>query len=76
MTTRNGRDAGVVPASDYPTIVNRWHEFLGRMEYLFSRDQGVDIMKLWMGDVETPVGGPNFNSSIGTSVGYKERKES
>jgi MtrB/PioB family decaheme-associated outer membrane protein len=77
-------DSGVVPASDYPTIVNSWHEFLARMEYIFhknlalrlgyyfnsysSKDRGVDIMKLWMGDVETPAGGPNFNSSIGRSI--------
>jgi len=77
-------DSGVVPAVDYPTIVNRWHEFLARAEYLLhknislklgyyfnsysSKDAGVDIMKLWMGDVETPAGGPNFNSSIGRSI--------
>jgi hypothetical protein len=76
-------DSGVAPASDYSTIVNRWHEFLARLEYVVhkhvslrlgyyfnsysSKDFGVDIMKLWMGDVETPAGGPNFNSSIGRS---------
>jgi len=77
-------DTGVVPASDYPTIVNRWHEFLARAEYFLhknislklgyyfssysSKDRGVDIMKLWMGDEETPGGAPNFNSSIGRSI--------
>jgi MtrB/PioB family decaheme-associated outer membrane protein len=77
-------DSGVVPASDYPTIVNRWHEFIARLEYMLhknvslklgyyfnsysSKDAGVDMMKLWMGDVETPAGGPNFNSSIGRSI--------
>ena len=76
-------DSNVVPASDYPTIVNRWHEFVGRLEYIFhknialklgyyfnsysSKDAGVDIMRLWMGDVETPGAGPNFNNSIGRS---------
>lgn len=82
-------DTGVVPASDYPTIVNRWHEFLARAEYLFhknlalrlgyyfnsysSKDAGVDMMKLWMGDVETPAGGPSFNSSIGRSIFLGDR---
>jgi MtrB/PioB family decaheme-associated outer membrane protein len=82
-------DAGVVEASDYPTIVNRWHEFLARMEYIVhrnmalrlgyyfnsysSKDAGVDIMKLWMGDVETPGGAPNFNSSIGRSIFLGDR---
>jgi MtrB/PioB family decaheme-associated outer membrane protein len=77
-------DTGLVPATDYPTIVNRWHEFLARAEYFLfknvslklgyyfnsysSKDTGVDIMKLWMGDVETPTAGPNFNSSIGRSI--------
>jgi hypothetical protein len=82
-------DSGVVPATNYPTIVNYWHEFLARMEYLAhknisfnvgyyfnsysSKDAGVDIMKLWMGDVETPAGGPNFNSSIGRSIFLGDR---
>ena len=77
-------DSGVVPATDYPTIVNRWHEFVARLEYILhknvslrlgyyfnsysSKDAGVDIMRLWMGDVETPGAGPNFNSSIGRSI--------
>jgi MtrB/PioB family decaheme-associated outer membrane protein len=82
-------DTGVVPATDYPTIVNRWHEFMARAEYFLhknvalklgyyfnsysSKDAGVDIMKLWMGDVETPAGGPNFNSSIGRSIFLGDR---
>ncbi|HXF75595.1 MAG TPA: MtrB/PioB family decaheme-associated outer membrane protein [Methylomirabilota bacterium] len=82
-------DTGVVPATNYPTIVNRWHEFLARGEYVFhknlavrlgyyfnsysSKDVGVDIMKLWMGDVETPAGGPTFNSSIGRSIFLGDR---
>jgi MtrB/PioB family decaheme-associated outer membrane protein len=82
-------DTGVVPASDYPTIVNHWHEFLARAEYLLhknvslklgyyfnsysSKDAGVDIMRVWMGDVETPTGGPNFNSSIGRSIFLGDR---
>lgn len=77
-------DSGVQPAVDYPTIVNHWHEFLASAEYAIhknvslklgyyfnsysSKDAGVDMMKLWMGDVETPAGGPNFNSSIGRSI--------
>ena len=82
-------DTGVVPATDYPTIVNHWHEFLARAEYILhknlslklgyyfnsysSKDRGVDIMRLWMGDVETPAGGPNFNSSIGRSIFLGDR---
>ena len=82
-------DTGLVPASDYPTIVNRWHEFIARAEYILhknlslklgyyfnsysSKDAGVDIMRLWMGDVETPAGGPNFNSSIGRSIFLGDR---
>ena len=82
-------DSGVVPATDYPTIVNRWHKFLARAEYMIHKnvalklgyyfnsysgqDAGVDIMRLWMGDVETPGGGPNFNNSIGRSFFLGDR---
>jgi MtrB/PioB family decaheme-associated outer membrane protein len=82
-------DTGVVPATDYPTIVNHWHEFLARAEYILhknlslklgyyfnsysSKDRGVDIMRLWMGDIETPAAGPNFNSSIGRSIFLGDR---
>jgi hypothetical protein len=78
-----------VRATDYPTIVNRWHEFLARAEYILhknlslklgyyfnsysSKDAGVDIMRVWMGDVETPAGGPNFNSSIRRSIFLGDR---
>lgn len=64
-------------AADYPTVSNRWHEVLGRMEYKLhknvalnlgyyynrykSTDFGVDIMKVWMGDVDT---GANVTRSI------------
>jgi hypothetical protein len=69
--------------------VNRWHELLARFEYVIhrnvslkagyyfnsysSKDKGVDIMKVWMGDVETPEGGPNFNSNIGRSFFLGDR---
>jgi MtrB/PioB family decaheme-associated outer membrane protein len=82
-------DTGVVPATDYPTIVNHWHEFLARAEYIIhknvslklyyyfnsysSKDAGVDMMKLWMGDVETPAAGPNFNTSTGRSIFLGDR---
>jgi MtrB/PioB family decaheme-associated outer membrane protein len=82
-------DSGVVPATDYPTIVNRWHEVLARAEYIVhknvalrlgyyfnsysSKDAGVDMMRLWMGDVETPGAGPNFNNSIGRSIFLGDR---
>jgi MtrB/PioB family decaheme-associated outer membrane protein len=79
-------DTGVVPATDYPTIVNRWHEFLARLEYLFhknlslkagyyfnsysSKDRGVDIMRVWVGDLDNPA---NINSSIGRSIFLGDR---
>jgi hypothetical protein len=60
--------AGCTRATDYPSITNRWHELLARFEYALhknvdlkfgyyfnrysSKDYGVDIMKLWMGDVD------------------------
>jgi len=60
--------AGCTQATDYPSITNRWHELLARFEYSVhknvdlrfgyyfnrysSKDFGVDIMKLWMGDVD------------------------
>ena len=60
---------GCTRATNYPTIKNSWHEFLARFEYqvmknvglrvgyYFNRardnDHGVDIMKPWMGDVDT-----------------------
>jgi len=82
-------DTGLVPATDYPTIVNRWHEFLARAEYVVhknvalrlgyyfnsysSKDAGVDIMRIWMGDIETPAGGPTFSSSIGRSIFLGDR---
>jgi hypothetical protein len=56
-------------ATNYPTIKNTWHEVLARLEYQMmknvglkigyyfnkatDRDHGVDIMKPWMGDVDT-----------------------
>jgi MtrB/PioB family decaheme-associated outer membrane protein len=56
-------------ATDYPSLINRWHEFLARLEYQLhrhvalnlgyyyngykSKDFGVDIMRLWMGDIDT-----------------------
>lgn len=64
-------------ATDYPTISNRWYEVLARTEYKLhknvalnlgyyfnrykSTDFGVDIMKVWMGDVDT---GANVQRSI------------
>ncbi len=59
---------GNTRATDYPSLTNRWHELLARFEYALhknvtlrfgyyfnrysSKDYGVDIMKLWMGDVD------------------------
>lgn len=68
---------GCTRATNYPDIRNRWHELLIRLDYQivknvglrlgyyfnqsFSRDYGVDIMKPWMGDVDT---GANVQRSI------------
>jgi hypothetical protein len=68
---------GCTQATDLPTITNQWHEVLARFEYILhknvslrfgyyfnrftSRDHGVDIMKPWMGDVDT---GANVQRSI------------
>ncbi|HXG52633.1 MAG TPA: MtrB/PioB family decaheme-associated outer membrane protein [candidate division Zixibacteria bacterium] len=64
-------------ATNYPALTNRWHEFLARFEYdihknlglrfgyyynrFNGKDFGVDIMKPWMGDVDT---GANVQRSI------------
>lgn len=69
--------AGCTRASDYPAVTNRWQELLVRLEYQFhknlalrfgyfysrftGKDFGVDIMKPWMGDVDT---GANVQRSI------------
>lgn len=68
---------GCTPATNYPNIRNQWHELLARFEYQMhknvalgfgyyfnhatERDVGVDIMKPWMGDVDT---GANVQRSI------------
>jgi hypothetical protein len=72
----SGNPAGT-PATDYPALTNRWHEFLARFDYEIhknvglrfgyyynrfnGKDFGVDIMKPWMGDVDT---GANVQRSI------------
>ena len=69
--------SGCTAATDYPNITNTWQEVLARFEYqlhknvalkfgyYFNRykqkDYGVDIMKPWMGDVDT---GLNVQRSI------------
>ncbi len=70
-------DSGGTPASNYPTVWNTWHELLARFEYRLhknvglrfgyyftaanEKDAGVDIMKPWMGDIDT---GANVGRSI------------
>jgi len=60
---------GNTPAVDYPTVSSRWQEALTRLEYNFNKnitlklayyfnrfdssDFGTDLMKTWMGDVDT-----------------------
>ena len=67
---------GNPPATNYPSVTNRWHELLARFEYALhknvdlkfgyyfnrytSKDYGVDIMKLWMGDVDSGTGNSIF----------------
>lgn len=64
----SGDQASTTPATNYANIKNAWHEVLARMEYKMTKnfglrfgyyfnhateqDRGVDIMKLWMGDVD------------------------
>src|SRR3989304_5417185 len=64
--------AGCTAATNYPNVTNRWHEFLTRLDYQIhknatlrfgyyfnrfnSKDVGIDIMKPWMGDVDTGAG--------------------
>jgi MtrB/PioB family decaheme-associated outer membrane protein len=64
----SGNTGGNPPAANYPSIINRWHEVLARLEYKLhknvsvnfgyyyngyhSKDFGVDIMKPFMGDVD------------------------
>jgi MtrB/PioB family decaheme-associated outer membrane protein len=66
----SGNNGGTPLASNYPSIVNNWNEFLARLEYKFhknfalnlgyyynnyhSKDYGVDIMQPWMGDFVDP----------------------
>ena len=61
--------AGCTPATNYPSLTNRWHELLARFTYALhknvdlkfgyyfnrysSKDYGVDIMRLWMGNVDS-----------------------
>jgi MtrB/PioB family decaheme-associated outer membrane protein len=61
--------SGCTVATDYPSITNRWHEFLARFTYALhknvdlkfgyyfnrysSKDFGVDIMRLFMGNVDS-----------------------
>ena len=77
----SGNAGGNPVASNYPTIINRWHEFLARLEYkvhknlaidlayyyngYHTKDFGVDIMKLYMGDVDVlPAANVNAQRSI------------
>jgi hypothetical protein len=70
------------PATDYSPITNMWHELLMRLEYQVhknialnlgyyfnhynTKDKGVDIMKLWMGDNDqwSITGNANLGRSI------------
>ena len=86
-------NAGVNAATDYPSIINRWHEVLARLEYKLhkniavnlgyyyngykTKDYGVDIMQLWMGDVDTGASvqrsiflGDQLKSSYMAHVGF------
>jgi MtrB/PioB family decaheme-associated outer membrane protein len=76
LVRASGNSVGTM-ATDYPAVTNRLQELLVRFEYLFhknvalrfgyfysryaGKDYGVDIMKPWMGDVDT---GANVQRSI------------
>jgi MtrB/PioB family decaheme-associated outer membrane protein len=77
VTASGSTCVGCTPATNYPPVFNTWHELLARFEYQMyknlafrfgyyfnrykSKDYGVDIMKPWMGDVDT---GANVTRSI------------
>ncbi|HEY7216957.1 MAG TPA: MtrB/PioB family outer membrane beta-barrel protein, partial [Candidatus Binatia bacterium] len=80
----SGVASGNPPATNYPAVTNRWHEFLARLQYQFhknvaldlgyyyngyhSKDVGVDIMKLFMGDVDV-LPSPNVNAQRSIFLG-------
>ena len=83
--------SGCTPATDYPSVTNRWHELLAQFTYSLhknvdlklgyyfnrysSKDYGVDIMKLFMGDVDSGAAnsiylGDRLKGSYEAHVGY------
>jgi hypothetical protein len=83
--------AGCTRATDYPSITNRWHELLARFTYAIhknvdlkfgyyfnrfsSKDFGVDIMQLFMGNVDSGAAnsiylGDRGKGSYEAHVGY------
>jgi MtrB/PioB family decaheme-associated outer membrane protein len=83
--------SGCTPATDYPSVTNRWHELLARFTYVLhknvelkfgyyfnrysSKDFGVDIMRLFMGNVDSGAGtsiylGDRLKGSYEAHVGY------
>ena len=83
--------SGCTRATDYPSVTNRWHELLARFTYALhknvdlkfgyyfnrynSKDFGVDIMRLFMGDVDSGAGtsiylGDRLKGSYEAHVGY------
>ena len=82
---------GCTRATDYPSITNRWHELLARFTYALhknvdlkfgyyfnrysSKDFGVDIMRVFMGDVDSSTANAIFLGDSGKGayeahVGY------
>ena len=80
----SGNNPGTPNASNYPSIINRWHEFMVRLEYkvhknvgfnlgyyyngYHSKDYGVDIMQPWMGDFVDPGTSPGTLGSLRRSL--------
>ena len=83
--------SGCTPATDYPSVTNRWHELLTRFTYALhknvelkfgyyfnrysSKDFGVDIMSLFMGNVDSGAGtsiylGDRLKGSYEAHVGF------
>jgi len=76
LTRASGNSAGTA-ASDFPRVTSQWHELLARFDYRLYRgttlkfgyyfnhftesDFGVDVMDVWMGNVDTT---PNVQRSI------------
>jgi hypothetical protein len=80
----SGNGIGSSPATNFPTVKSQWHELLARFEYRIhknvalrfgyyfnrfnSKDFGLDVMKPWMGDVDTGTSGSADSIFLGDNI--------